>query len=153
VPFDLVRATINGGSGAPTDLRHFGIDVRGAGACAGTRLATTFDGVTMPSPERTMDLVRDGRLIRVDRRGVATAIAGELVERPIAAAAGLPLLGRLHAGAPAVYAQGRGFGLVLDNGTLWRVPDGGIAAGNDSPLREIAPAQWDAYPRGSSLGG
>lgn len=154
VPLDLVRATVNGPPGAPTDLRHFGLDVRGAGGC-GTpaRLAMTFDGVTMPSPERTMDLVRDGRLVRVDRRGVAAALAGELVERRPEAVANLPLAARLRAGAVVVHGRDRGYGLVLDDGSLWRLPDGGIAGGNDSPTLEVTAAQWDAYPRGSSLGG
>jgi hypothetical protein len=154
VPLDVVRATVNGAAGAPTDLRHFGLDVRGVGACDGaTRLAKTFDGVTMPSPERTMDLVRNGKLVRVDRRGVAAVLAGELVEHPIPAVENLPVTTRLRAGAQAVVAAGRGVGLVLADGTLWGLPDGGIAGGNDSPVREITPAQWDAYPRGSSLVG
>ena len=154
VPLDLVRATVNGPPGAPTDLRHFGLDVRGAGGCADpARLATTFDGVTMPSPERTMDLVRAGKLVRVDRRGVAAVLAGELVERRPAAVAGLPLAARLRAGAVAVHNSARGDGFVLDDGSLWQLPDGGIAGGNASLTREITTAEWDAYPRGSSLGG
>ncbi|MFG1647849.1 beta-xylosidase, partial [Amycolatopsis sp. NPDC049252] len=154
VPFDVVRATAIGGAGAPTGLRHYGLDLRGSQACgSAARVAATFDGVTMPSPERTMDLVRAGKRVRVDRRGVAAALAGELLEKAPPAVASLPVVARLRSGAEAVLAPGRGFGLVLDDRRLWRVPDDGVVALNGSSPHALTTAQWDAYARGSSLGG
>ncbi|SFW88935.1 hypothetical protein SAMN04489730_7104 [Amycolatopsis australiensis] len=154
VPFDVVRATELGGAGAPTGLRHFGLDLLDGQACANpARLAATFDGVTMPSPERTMDLVRAGQRIRVDRRGVAAALAGELLEQAPPEVARLPLATRLRSGAEAVQAPGRGQALRLDDGRLWPVPDLGVVAGNDSQANAVTAAQWDGAPRGPSLVG
>ncbi|MEV6448537.1 beta-xylosidase [Amycolatopsis sp. NPDC051716] len=154
VPFDLVRATSLGGAAAPTDLRHFGIDLLGSRACENPgRVAATFDGVTAPSPERTMDLVRAGQRVRIDRRGVAAALAGELLEKAPPAMAALPVAARLRAGAEAVQAPGRGFALVLDDHRLWRISDPVVAAANDSTARPVTDAQWDGYRAGPALTG
>ncbi len=152
VPFDVVRATTNGG--APTDLRHFGLDLLGSQACGDPgRTAATFDGVTMPSPERTMDLVRAGVRVRVDRRAVAVGLAGEVLDKAPAAVTALPLAARLRSGAEAVQAPGKGFAFVLDDKKRWRVPDGGIVGNNGSAARAITAAEWDGYPKGRSLVG
>jgi hypothetical protein len=154
VPFDVVRATVTGGAGAPTGLRHFGLDLLGSRACADpARLAGTFDGVTMPSPERTMDLVRAGQRVRVDRRAVAAALAGELLEKAPPQVAALPVTARLRSGAEAVQAPGRGLALVLDDRRLWRIPDPLVAAGNGSAPHPVTDAQWDGYRPGPSLAG
>jgi hypothetical protein len=100
-----------------------------------------------------MDLVRSGQRVRVDRRAVAATLAGELLEKAPPEVASLPVVARLKSGAEAVQAPGRGFALVLDDRRLWRVPDGGVVLGNGSAPRAVTAAQWDAYPRGSSLGG
>jgi hypothetical protein len=60
---------------------------------------------------------------------------------------------RLGSGAEAVLAPGRGFALVLDDHRLWRVPDSGVLQLNGSSPHALTTARWDAYPRGSSLGG
>jgi hypothetical protein len=154
VPFDVVRATVIGSAAAPTGLRHYGLDLLDSRSCANpARVAATFDGVTMPSPERTMDLVRDGKRVRVDRRAVAATLAGELLDKAPLAVGALPVAARLRSGAEAVQAPGRGFALILDDRRLWRVPDLGVVAGNASTARPVTAAQWDGYPRGASLGG
>ncbi|MET8996659.1 beta-xylosidase [Amycolatopsis sp. NPDC004169] len=153
VPFDLVRATGLGGAGAPTDLRHFGLDLLGSQACANPgRVAATFDGVTAPSPERTMDLVRAGGRVRVDRRAVAAALAGEVLDRTPPAFATLPLTTRLRSGAEAVQAPDRGFAFVLD-GHRWPVPGPAAVGDNGSTARPVPARQWDGYPAGASLVG
>ncbi|MEV4053304.1 beta-xylosidase [Amycolatopsis sp. NPDC049688] len=154
VPFDVVRATTLGGANAPSDLRHFGLDLLGSQACANPgRVAATFDGVTAPSPERTMDLVRAGARVRVDRRTVAVALAGEVLEKAPPALETLPLAARLRSGAEAVEAPDRGFAFVLDDRKRWRIPDGGIVGNNASTARPLSAAQWDGYPKGASLVG
>lgn len=154
VPFDLVRSTVMGGAGAPTDLRHFGLDVHGAHACDDSqRLATTFDGLAMPSPDRTIDLVRDGKVVRIDRRSVAALLAGDVLDHRFDEIAKLPLAARLRARATVLETPGRGLGVVLDDGRLWDLPDAVAAAANDSAVHQATTVQWDRYPRGSSLGG
>lgn len=154
VPFDVVRATTIGGAGAPTALRHFGLDLAGSQACTSPdRVAATFDGVTVPSPERTMDLVRSGKRVRVERRAVATELAGELLEKAPPEVAALPVAARLRPGAEAVQAPDRGLALILDDHRLWRVPDLGVLLGNGSSPHPLTTAQWDAYQRASSLVG
>ncbi|WP_344856898.1 beta-xylosidase [Amycolatopsis ultiminotia] len=153
VSLDVVRATQTGGSGAPTGLQHFGLDVHGAGGCsAPSRTSATFDGVAMPSPDRTIDLYRRGERIRIDRRSVAAVLAGELVDRQLPQVAKLPVKTRLRSGATVVHAYGRGFGMVLD-GILYGLPDTSIVKLNGSGVLEIDPQQWDASARGLPLGG
>ncbi len=153
VPFDVVRATVTGGAGAPTDLKHFGLDVRGSQACdSDARVRTSFEGIAMPSPQRTIDLVADGKLVRVDRRSVAAALAGEIVDKRLKAADRFPPAVRLGAGARMVRAPGRGVGVLLD-GKLYALPDAGIAALNDSAVEDIPDQIWDGYPAGFSLAG
>ncbi|MEV4597622.1 beta-xylosidase [Amycolatopsis sp. NPDC049253] len=153
VSFDVVRATTIGSAGAPTGLKHFGLDVQGAGGCSSPdRVTTTFDGVAMPSPDRRMDLFRRGVRIRVDRRSVAAALAGEVVDRPLAPVAGLPVKTTLKSGTNVVHSYGHGYGVVLGN-ELYGLPDTTIVDLNGAEVTEIDPRQWDAYAPGLPLGG
>jgi hypothetical protein len=153
VPFDVVRATVIGPARAPTDLRHFGVDVRGAAGCAEpNRVLAVLDGLAVPSPARTIDLVVGGKVVRVDRRSVATELAGQVLDRRPPQLDGFPVTVRLPSAARAVSAPGRGVGFVLDDGKLWPVRPPQVAGLNDSVVEEISPQQWDAYPKGSSLG-
>jgi len=157
VPLDVVRATAIGGAAAPTELRHFGVDVRSVVACpTPDRLLSVLDGTAMPSPARTVDLVAGGRVLRVDRRSVAAQLAGQLagqvLDQRVASLNTVPVTTRLQTGAKAVSAAGRGVGFVLADGKLWPLRRPEVAAANDSPVTEISPQQWDAYPMGFLLG-
>ncbi len=153
VPVDVVRATEIGGAGAPTGLKHFGIDIQNAGGCStAARSTATFDGIAMPSPDRTIDLYRLGVRVRIDRRSVAAALAGELVDRPLPQVPALPVATRLRSGATIVHSAERGYGVVLD-GKLYGLPDTATVALNGSGVQEIGPQQWDAVARGLALGG
>ncbi len=156
VPLDVVRATVIGEAKAPTDLRHFGADLHGLDGCADpARALGVLDGVAMPSPVRTMDLIVDGRIVRVDRRSVAVELAGTVLDRRLAAIGGLPVAARLAPGAPALRVEGAGLGLLLDDGALWPVT--GSAAGrvpeaNDSTVEQVGEREWKSYPAGVVLG-
>ncbi|MBB4684657.1 hypothetical protein BJY18_002142 [Amycolatopsis jiangsuensis] len=153
VALDVVRATRIGGAGAPTGLAHFGLDVHGAGGCSSrSRTTATFDGVAMPSPDRTIDLFRRGERIRIDRRSVAGALAGEVVDRPLPQVGELPVKTRLRSGATVVHTAGRGYGIVLD-GVRYGLPDTSIVELNGSGVLEIDQRQWDAAAPGLPLGG
>jgi hypothetical protein len=153
VPLDVVRATVIGGAAAPTDLRHFGVDVRAVVGCPNPeRLLSVLDGTVMPSPARTVDVVAGGIVLRVDRRSVAAQLAGQVLEQRVPALNTVPVTTRLQSGAKAVRAAGRGTGFVLADGKLWPLRRPEVAAANDSPVTEISPQQWDAYPMGFPLG-
>lgn len=100
-----------------------------------------------------MDLVREGKRVRVDRRAVAVALAGELLEKAPTAVTALPVAARLRSSAEALAAPGRGYALVLDDHHLWRVPDAGVLTLNGSASRPVTDAQWDAAPKGPALSG
>ncbi len=152
VPFDVVHATVMGQAGAPTDLRHYGIDVYGIDGCGDERRAlAVLDGLAMPSPVRTMDLVVDGRVVRIDRRSVATALARRVLDERLSVLDRVPVAARLTAGARGVSAPGEGLGVVLD-GTLWPVTSPTALEANDSPVTSITPEEWRAYPKGPVLG-
>jgi hypothetical protein len=151
VPFDVVRATVIGPAKAPTDLRHYGADVRGITACADpSRTLAVLDGLAVPSPDRTMDLLTAGKLVRIDRRSVATVLAAQVLDRRPPEFGKLPVAARIPSAAQAVRADGRGVGFVL-NGTLWPVGSAAATALNGSAVETITPVQWDGYPTDSSL--
>lgn len=153
VPFDVMRATQVGESGAPTDLRHYGLDVAGIQGCADPRRTLgVLDGFAMPSPVRTIDLVVGGQVIRIDRRSVAEQLATHLLDQRIAALDGVPVTAHLGSGAHAVQAPGLGFGFLLDDGRLWPVRSQSVASLNGSAVEFVSAAQWRSYPQATTLG-
>jgi hypothetical protein len=150
VPFDLVRATADTGSG-PTALRHFGADLVDVNACATPeRAVRTLDGYAMPSPSRTVDLVLGGGIVRVDRRSVAEQIAVQVLDRRLPVLDKIPVTARITPNLPAIRAPGRGLGLIIDN-RLWAVPSATVAERNSSIIADVPAPIWDAYERGSDL--
>ncbi|NIJ11675.1 hypothetical protein FHU38_002019 [Saccharomonospora amisosensis] len=155
VPIDVLHATVIGSAGAPTGLRHFGLDLRDVDGCAGAqRTLSVLDGLAMPSPLRTMDLVIGGEVLRVDRRSVATGLAREVLDERIPALDQATSTVRLAAGARAVRAPGMGTGFLLD-GRLWPLATPHaeeILARNGSTAEPISRQEWEAYPAGPTLG-
>lgn len=150
VPLDLIRGSREGKDG-PTDLMHFGVDLVEVGACgaADTALAV-LDGLAVPSPKRTVDLILSGKVIRVDRRSVAETLAARILDHPVPALDKVPVAVEIPAGVPARRADGRGVGLIIDD-QLWRLPSATVAARNSSAVLDISPAAWDFYQRGLDL--
>lgn len=150
VPLDLIRGSREGKDG-PTDLKHFGVDLTDVGACRepGTALRV-LDGFAFPSPKRTVDVILSGKVIRVDRRSVAEALATRVVDFRVPALDKVPVAGVLSAGVPARRAPGRGVGLLIDD-ELWLVHSTAVAERNSSEILEISPAAWDRYVRGPDL--
>ncbi|TDQ01198.1 beta-xylosidase [Labedaea rhizosphaerae] len=147
VPLDVLRATVN--PAAPTNMVHFGLDVTGADGCGTVeRALNTLRGYAFPSPQRTMDLVVGSGVVRVDRRSVAAKLAVAVLDHPVPALAGVPVLARLKPGAPARTAPGRGVGLLLDDGKLWTVP-AAAAALNASATATVTPEEFDGYAGGT----
>ena len=153
VPLDVVRAT-SAGAG-PLGLEHFGLDLEGVHGCQTTTQAIkVLNGFAMPSgsPSYPADLIVNGRLVQVERRSVAEALAEGMLDKPVALLAKLPVATQLDVGAAAVTAPGRPVGLLL-TGQLWTVGRESVATDDSSPLTTITAAQWDAYPRGGDLSG
>ncbi|PXY29590.1 family 43 glycosylhydrolase [Prauserella flavalba] len=152
VPIDVIHATVIGRAKAPTDLRHYGLDLHGLDACAEPeRALAVLDGFAMPSPVRTMDLVTDGKVVRVDRRSVAEKLAGVVLDERLPVLDRLPVDVRLRPGARAVEAPGLGAGFLLD-GTLWPVTSAEVVELNGSPAEPVSREEWEDYPAGPILG-
>jgi hypothetical protein len=150
VPVDLVRATREGPAG-PTDLMHFGLDLMDVGACRDTdRALLALNGYAMPSPQRTVDLIMAGTIVRVDRRSVAEALAVQILDRRVPALDKVPVSARITAGVPAVRAPDRGMALVIDD-RLWPLIPMTAVERNSSAVVEITQQRWDAYERGADL--
>lgn len=151
VPVDLLRATVIGPADAPTDLRHFGLDITGVSGCATRDQAlTVLNGFAMPSPVRTMDLVVEGKLVRVDRRSVAERLARKVLDHRIDVLDEVPVAAHISSGVPAVQAPGFGTGLIVD-GRLLPVGSADVVALNGSTVEPITAAQWLGYPMGPAL--
>ncbi|QUH01606.1 beta-xylosidase [Saccharopolyspora erythraea] len=142
VPVDVLRATAL--NPAPTDIRRFGLDVVDVEACESPRRArAVLDGFGVPSPARTVDVVRDGGKIRVERRSVAEKMARGVLDERVPALDDLPVVATIRAQAPALRAPDGEVGLLDDRGRLWTVPVEAVEA-NGSQLREVSQQEWDA---------
>ncbi|MCC5698202.1 hypothetical protein LH612_34225, partial [Klebsiella pneumoniae] len=74
VPVDLLRATAL--NPAPTEIRHFGIDLVGVRGCQQRAQAVAvLNGFAVPSPVRTADIIHNGVKVRVERHSVAAELA------------------------------------------------------------------------------
>jgi hypothetical protein len=152
VAIDLVRASREAPAG-PSDLRHFGLDVVDFDACAEpARAVLALDGFAVPSPNRTVDLVVGGQLVRFDRRSVVEKIAVRILARRPAALDRVPVAARVTAGVPARQAPGRGTAFLLDD-RLWLLGSPDVATLNSSAVPTISQQEWDGYERGLDLVG
>jgi hypothetical protein len=145
VPIDVVRATRDDGAG-PTGLGLFGLDVVRADGC---RAPSTTTGVAMPAPDRTTEILVDGKLIRIERRSVAAQIALRVLDKPVPGVDSLPVAATIRAGAEVLHAPDRPYAFVA-GGALW--PAGPPAVEADSAhVTEVSDAEWDARPKGGDL--
>nr|WP_218889013.1 beta-xylosidase [Saccharopolyspora hordei] len=149
VPLDVLRATAL--LPAPTDIRHFGIDVTGADGCATPeQAADVLDGFAVPSPVRTVDVVHRGQRVRVERRSVAELLVTGVLDRRVSAVDGLPVVGTIATGAQALRAPNGDVALLDDKGRLWTVPPE-VPGANGSAVTDVSEAEWDSHPRGGDL--
>lgn len=149
VPVDVVRPTAQGAG--PTALKHFGVDIDGLSACRGKTALTLLNGFAVPAPDRTVDIVVGDRLVEVERRSVALALAAGMVDDPPAVVDSLPVAAHLRAGASIVTAPGRPVGVRMDDGRLWVLGSARIAQLNSSKVLTVTDAEWDSYPAGTDL--
>jgi hypothetical protein len=151
VPVDVVRATVIGAAGAPTDLSHFGLDLMAAQGCATRQESEVLDGYAVPSPERTTDLVIGGKVLRVERRSVSDRLAKRVLEDRPPIVDQLPVVATLQAGAKTVRSPEGLLGVVLDDGKLWMIGTAEVAQLNSSQITDISTQEWARYERGSDL--
>jgi hypothetical protein len=146
VALDVLRSTVHGGSGAPTNITHFGIDALGLNGCATAAEAKVLDGFSVPSPERTADVVVGGEVVRFERGSVAARFAhGVLAWRPKIVDS-YPVAVRVPAGVPAVLGPNGAVGLLVNN-KLLVVNSLEVATLNSSEVTVVTQEQWDRYER------
>ena len=147
---DLVRATQN--KAAPNGLTHFGVTLTGFNGCTTTAQATdVLNGFAMPSPDRTMDLLVNGKFVDFERATVAQALAVGTLGQPVSALSGVPVEATIQAQAMGVSATGEPVGLVATNGHMCVVGSPNVAQLNSSTVQLVAPTAWAAYPGGCDL--
>ncbi|WNV84186.1 beta-xylosidase [Umezawaea sp. Da 62-37] len=151
VPIDVVRATVDGAAGAPTDLAHFGMDLAGVPGCATKEAASVLEGFAVPSPERTMDLVHGGKVVRLERRSVTDRLAGVVLERRPAIVDQLPVVADIPSGAQAVRSPDGQVGVLLDGGKVWLIGDETVAALNSSTVKQATDQEWKSYEQAGDL--
>lgn len=145
VALDVLRGTVEGPAG-PTNISHFGLDAIGLRGCATATEAKVLGGFAVPSPERTLDVVVGGNVMRFERRSVAEKFArGVLGTRPPGVDA-LKLAVTVPAGAPAVTNPDGEVGLLLDD-KLWVVGSAQVATLNSSQITPVSAEQWARYQR------
>ncbi|WP_309114820.1 beta-xylosidase [Saccharothrix sp.] len=147
---DVMRATVTGAAGAPTDIGHFGLDLVNIPGCRTKAQASVLNGFAVPSPENTIDLVVDGKVVRVERRSVTDRLATRVLAQRPDIVDELPVVARIPAGVKAVRAPNGQTGLLVD-GKLWRVGPEEVAKLNSSPVTPVTQQQWDAFDHAGAL--
>ncbi|MDX8032914.1 beta-xylosidase [Lentzea sp. BCCO 10_0856] len=146
VALDVLRATVTGGSGAPTNISHFGIDALGLNGCATPEEAGVLDGFSVPSPERTADVVIDHKVVRFERGSAAAKYArGVLGWRPKIVDS-FQVAVRVPAAVPAVLGPNGLVGLLVNN-KLMVINSLEVAESNSSEVTVVTQEQWDRYER------
>ncbi|MEV6237904.1 beta-xylosidase [Lentzea sp. NPDC051838] len=146
VGIDVLRSTAKDGSGAPTNIHHFGLDALGLQGCATVAEARVLDGFSMPSPERTSDVVSGGKIVRFERGSVAAKYATGMLARRPKIADSLKVAVRVPAGVPAVRNPARQLGFLVNNKLM--VMNGLEAADlNSSDVTLVTQEEWDRFER------
>lgn len=146
VGMDVLRATTSDGSGAPTNISHFGLDAIGLNGCLTPGEARVLNGFSMPSPERTADVVVGTRVVRFERGSVAARYAsGALAKRPKIVDS-LKVAFRVPAGVPAVRSPRDQLGLLVDN-KLLVMNSLDAAELNSSQVTDVTQEEWDQWER------
>ncbi|KJK50335.1 beta-xylosidase [Lentzea aerocolonigenes] len=146
VSIDVLRSTAKDGSGAPTNIRHFGIDALGLDGCATAEEAKVLNGFSMPSPERTADVVVGGKIVRFERGSVAAKYASGMLARRPKIADSLKVAVRVPAGVPAVRSPSRQLGLLVNN-KLMIMNALEAAELNSSEVTLVSQEEWDRFER------
>ncbi|KOV82371.1 beta-xylosidase [Nocardia sp. NRRL S-836] len=150
VALDVLRSTVDGGANAPTNIFRFGLDAVGLKGCASSDEASALNGFAMPSPERTVDVVVGGKIVRFERRSVAEKFArAVLADRPTGVDY-LKVAARVPAGAPAVANPDGVVGLLIEN-KLWVIGSVEAATLNSSAVKQVTAEQWERYERHQDL--
>src|SRR5699024_5926505 len=124
------------------------------GCASEERVLGVYRGTTVPSPVRTMDLVADGALVRIERRSVAELLADRDVDERPAELDEVSVAARIEAGDPVVHNGDGDVGVLLDD-TVWPVRGveaDELAERNGSSVRRLSSDEWDEYATGSTLG-
>ncbi len=150
LPLDLIRATSN--ATTPTDMVHFGLTVTGFDGCRSTAQAiNVLNGFAMPAPDRTVEVLANGKLVDFERRSVAASVATSVLDEQVPALTDLPVQATIEAGATAVTTPGEPVGLQATNGTLCLVSGANVAQLNSSIVVPVTPATWAGYSGGCNL--
>jgi hypothetical protein len=86
----------------------------------------------------------------VDRLSFAEAFAVHIFDRRLPVLEQAQVAAHVTAGTPAVRAPERGVALLIDD-RLWPIGPLHALERNDSLIKDITTAQWDAYERGGHL--
>jgi hypothetical protein len=146
VALDVLRATTNGGSGAPTNISHFGIDALGLNGCATPDEAKVLDGFSVPSPERTADVVVNGKVVRFERGSAAAKYARGVIGWRPKIVDSFQVAVRVPASVPAVLGPNGLAGLLVNN-KLMVINSLEVAQQNSSEITVVTQEQWDRYER------
>ncbi|WP_243788923.1 beta-xylosidase [Saccharopolyspora gloriosae] len=149
VPVDLLRATES--NPAPTSLHSFGLDVPEVHGCADPdRARGVLEAFGVPSPQRTVDVVRGGRKVSVERRSVAETMVRRVLDERIPALEAVPAEGTIRAGAPVLRSPAGELAIADDHGRMWTIgPD--TAEANGSPVSDTDQRTWNSRPHTGDL--
>ncbi|ANZ35833.1 beta-xylosidase [Lentzea guizhouensis] len=150
VALDVFRSTVDGAANAPTNITRFGLDVLGLRGCETSDEASALNGFAMPSPERTVDVVVGGKVVRFERRSVAEKFARTVLNDRPPGVDHLKVAARVPAGVPAVANPQGVVGLLLED-KLWVIGSAEAANLNSSDIRQVSAEQWERYERHQDL--
>ncbi|SER75001.1 hypothetical protein SAMN05216188_1155 [Lentzea xinjiangensis] len=146
VALDVLRATTSDASGAPTGISHFGLDALGLHGCATPDEASVLDGFSVPSPERTADVVVDGKVVRFERGSAAAKFARGVIGWRPKIVDSFRVAVEVPAAVPAVLGPDGRAGLLVGD-KLMVINSLEVALSNSSEVSVVTQEQWDRYER------
>ncbi len=146
---DLLHAI--GPSIATWDLAHHGGDVSTDRNPACVDFGKVFEGSLIVAPEKPLTLIRDGKRLQFASAAPAQVLARASYDVSAAFFESFPYGASMSTGANVLSAPDRPGGFLLDDGKLYPFDCLELVTANGSSLTTVTAAEWDSYPRGSTL--
>lgn len=146
---DLLHAI--GPAVASWDLAHHGGDVKTDRLPACVDMGKVFEGSLIAAADRPLTMIRDGKRIQFAASAPALRLARASYDVTPEFFDRFPYAASMRTGAPVLSAPDRPGAFLLDDGKLYPFDCLELVTENGSSLTNVTTAEWDKYPRGSTL--
>jgi hypothetical protein len=150
VPFDVFKAT---GPADPLqwELAHAGVDWNTGLSCSCSNPPKVFEGEGIRAPSLPWGVVIDGKRAQFAVAASLTNISKNMWDLTSTMYNLIPYGASIFSGNYTIYTDAMPGAFVLDDGRRWPISCYDLVVANSSSLTYVTPAQYAAYPLGSTL--